>query len=397
MPRMINPQISIHASEGVRLMQKGLADQALASFKAGIARDPKDLTCLLGLARVYLSQLRHHDAKGILEQLLVVEPRHLEAQSHLAMLQDRAGDPQAFEKLKSIASHPKASFFELYNFATALSFHGDDENAEKVLEAAETFSKQNPQIQFERGRIALRRNDPEKALEMFKRAAALSPMAYAPLLMIARVHSGKGDMGQAINVLNDALKLAPREPTLLQEMYTTSMLAGSHQQALKAAVELCTLDPSNGRYGYLKGMAELASGDVKTARASLEGALELQPTSWEIKQSLARAYELLKEPKVARSLLEEARRDAPNETGPANDMALALLQEGKAKEAIAVLEPALKEHPDDPAVNLNMGLALKLGGMDRGRALECARKAHAATDKGIRDQAQLLISKLQKS
>ena len=100
------------------------------------------------------------------------------------------------------------------------------------------------------------------------------------------------------------------------------------------------------------------------------------------------------EPAVARSLLEEAHRDAGDQPGPANDLALSLMKEGKGKEAREALEPALAKHPDDPAVNLNMALALRLEGGNRERALQCAKKAQQSQDKAIRDQAVKLLEKL---
>ena len=51
------------ANEGAKLMQQGFLDAALKAFEKGIAADPKDVRCWLGVGRAQMAAGRAEQAR----------------------------------------------------------------------------------------------------------------------------------------------------------------------------------------------------------------------------------------------------------------------------------------------------------------------------------------------
>lgn len=385
--------VSPHAAEGARFLSQGRYDDAIRSFRAGLAASPRDLECHLGLARAYLTQMNLPEAKKVLEKLLAIEPRHLEAQSHLALLEANEGDDRALELLQRISNRPEAGFFEHFNLASALTQRGNDEGAEAAYEKAVKAQPRGAHAWFELGMISQRKGDLDKAIERFQKAAELAPSSHYPLLMLSRARTVRGEVGKAVEALKKAILIAPKEEILYEDLYKLCFAAGATDGALTAAKALRQLDPKNGNYAYMQGVAQLTSGQVADARGTLKEAMELAPGAWEVKHALAKAHQIVEELPEAVKLLEEAHKMAPAEPDPANDLALLYLAEAKAAAAVKVLEPVLQAHPEHAGAHLNMALAQAR--LDPAKAIQHAHKAQAAQDQDVAEQARKLLKKLQ--
>lgn len=386
--------LSTAATEGMELLRKGQFDDACRVLEQGLAKDPKDIGCLINLARAHLARGKDDQARPVLERVLQIDPQQSEARSHLARFKASAGDKAALETLRELASAPGAGFPEQFNLASGLSAHGDLAGAEAALEKAIAIEPNSPYAHYELGRIALNRNDPKKALSRLNKAAKLAPNESQPKWLKARAQAALGDVFEAIFTLTEALKLSPKEPVLLEDMVKYYLLAGAPESAAKTAEQLRALQPDNANAAHMHGIAMLTWGKPEESRDILRQALALAPQSWEVRQALAQVLRLLNDDAGALPLLEEASKSAPAEPGIANDLALIYLTKGEWERAAKALEPALAVQPNDPGMNLNMALALH--SLDPARAVEHAKKAQASPEPGIRDQAVRLVAKLEK-
>ncbi|HLL83496.1 MAG TPA: tetratricopeptide repeat protein [Longimicrobium sp.] len=383
---------SPHAADGARLLAEGRPEEAIRVFRTGLAASPRDMDCHLGLVRAYLSQRNLPEARKALDRLLSVDSRHLEAQSHQALLDANDGDEEAFRKLRTFSNHPEAGFFEHFNLASASLRRGDDEGAEAAYERAVKAQPKSSHAWFELGMIAERRGDHAAAIERFRNAADLAPGSHVPLYMLSRAHTARGEVGRAVEALKKAIAVAPREESLYEDLYKLCFLAGSPEGALTASKALRALDPRNGNYAYMQGMAQLTTGRVAEARDTLAQAARLSPASWEVKHALARAHQQAQDVPAAIKLLEEVRAAVPTEPGPMNDLALLYLASQDPAAAVRVLEPVLQARPDEPATHLS--LALALAPLDPARASFHAEKAEATADADLAEQARKLLRKL---
>jgi tetratricopeptide (TPR) repeat protein len=386
--------VSASAADGGRLLKLGLVKDAIREFEKGLAKDAADESCLLGLMRAHLS-LEHPDAaRAAINRMLSKYPDNSEAQSHLAMLDAQGGDKAALKKLEALSLAPKAGFFEHYNLANLLQAKGDLAGAEKAFLRAAQAAPDNPFVQVELGQLAMGKQNVKAALNHFARAVELMPNEWVPAQLLARALALDGQLGQAVAALNRAVAQAPDQPSLYDDLFKFCMLAGSVQGAVKAAMELRRLKPNDANPIYLHGLATLTLGEVAGAQKLFEAALELAPSSWEVKQALAKALRLLKNDKKAQALLVEANTAAPDAPGPANDLALLYLEQtnGAAK-AQKVLERVLKAAPGDFGTHLNLALTLVQLGKKR-EAAPHVEKAKASPDKDVREQALRLQKQL---
>lgn len=203
----------------------------------------------------------------------------------------------------------------------------------------------------------------------------------------------RGEVGKAAEALIDAIELAPREAHLYEQLIRVTLLAGSTQTAVSAAVELRRLDGENAQYAYLHAVASLAHGDVDGAQTVLEEALRFAPDSWELRQALAQTWRAKKQDGKALALLEEAVRRAPDAPGPVNDYATLLIERGQVADARIALERAERSHPDDGGLQLTLALAcVKLG--EREAAKVHAQNASRVEDADVKAQAVQILAML---
>lgn len=222
----------------------------------------------------------------------------------------------------------------------------------------------------------------------------MSDEPHFTLLNAAREQAGRGDLGKAVQTLLEAIEREPDEAALHEEMFRYCMITGSTNSAINAAAELRRIDPNNGNYAYMHGLATLAAGQTQEAKRILEDALAKAPSSWEIRQGLAQVLRVLNEPARATQLLEEAVNQNPTQPGPVNDLAMVYLTEpGGTEKAIRILRKVLDAQPDEPGANLSMALALKA--TDPKAARTHAERALKSDDDGIREHAKRLLRQLQ--
>lgn len=207
----------------------------------------------------------------------------------------------------------------------------------------------------------------------------------------SRAHLQKGEVGRAVHVLKDAIRLEPDNTQLWEEMFKLCMVAGSPTSAIAAAFELRRIDGMSANYAYMHGVATLAAGQVREAAAILEDAQRRAPHVAEIRRALAQTYELLKQPERVRELLEGVVAERPDDPDAVNDYAVFLMKEGVEgkRRAVPHLRRVLEKHPDELGAHLN--LALALADEDAEAARPHARRALESSDESIREQAQRLF------
>ncbi|MCP3099841.1 tetratricopeptide repeat protein [Myxococcus sp. K15C18031901] len=385
---------STHARDGGRLLQVGQPQEAVKSFQKGLAIDPDDVDCLLGLVRTYLSLGVARDAEAAALRLLKVKPDHAEAQGHLAMLRAQAGDAEALESLKALAAAPTSGYFERFNLGGLLLDRGDLEGAKAAYASALQVAPGSAHVHFELGRIHLQQGAPAEAVTHFQKAAEGAPQESMPLLMLSRAHAATGGLGLAIQAGTQALDKAQGglRRAVLEDLFKLYLSAGSPEGAKRSAVDLRKLDPRDVNYVYMHGLATMSAGTFAEAKALFEEVLGASPDSWPARQALAQVHLALNERTQARQVLEAAVARMPTALEPVNDLVLLLLQDDDAARARAILEHALATHPKEGALHLYMAMATLL--TEPAVAAHHARQAQALGEGHVKEQAGKLVEKL---
>jgi tetratricopeptide (TPR) repeat protein len=386
--------VSTHAREGGQFLQMGQPQEAVRSFQKGLAVDPDDVDCLLGLVRTHLSTGAAGEAEAAALRLLKVKPDHAEAQAHLAMLRAQAGDAEALEALKTLAAAPTAGYFERFNLGGLLLDRGDLAGARAAYESALQVAPDSAHVHFELGRIHLQQGHADGAAFHFQRASEGAPQEPMPLWMLSRAHAARGALGLAIQAGTLALEKAQggMRRSVLEDLFRLYLTAGSADGAKRVAEELRQLEPANTSYLYMHGLAVMSGGALREALALFEEVLRLAPRSWQALQAMSQVHLALGERGLARKRLEEAVALVPTDPGPANDLALLLLQDEAYERARPVLERVLSAYPKDATTHLN--LAVAWFSSDKAASLRHAKEARASGTGPVREQAERLLRQL---
>ncbi|HLL54351.1 MAG TPA: tetratricopeptide repeat protein [Myxococcaceae bacterium] len=387
--------VSNQALQGFRSLQSGQSVDAIRHFQEGLASDPNDEGCLLGMARVRLLEDDARAATSFLQRLVKANPDHSEGHSHLALIRFREGEAYALSNLRRLAAAPDSGVYERLNLGKALSWSGDASGAEAAFQAACAAEPKSPFPRMEAAEAALARGEPAAAVRHLEAAVKLAPNEVVILGMLARAHRETDNLAQAVAVLDRASALAPQDPSILEERYDVAELLGAWKDARAVATRLVKLDGTSADYRYMLARALANDGQPAEARALLEVLAKEQPGSPEVRQVLAEVLGLLGDQAGALKHLEEAVRLEPSDPGPANDLAnLYLNQPGGKPKVRKVLEPVLARYPDDAVTHYN--LALSLVDSDKAAARLHAEVAERCGDPWLSKEAARLRQALMK-
>lgn len=232
----------------------GFADEALALLDEQIVKDPKAVEALQLKAEVLLSRGKLDEAKPLLANVLTLEPNSYDARSLLLRM--------------------------------ALGRQQMDEAAKLVDEMPAALAKK-PQGRFMQAQLALAKNDAAKARELALPLLKAMPN-YLPLLRLASgAHQQLGELADAENLLNQALKLAPEDIDLRRQF------AGLQLQRRAPAKTLETLRPilESGKADVetllMAGKAQLLQGNFEAADKAFGVAAKLRPDDTKTAAALA--------------------------------------------------------------------------------------------------------------
>ncbi|MDP3232907.1 MAG: tetratricopeptide repeat protein [Myxococcales bacterium] len=381
--------ISKAASEGARLMQGGLLDAAIKTFETGLATDPRDLHCWVGVSRAHMAAGRNEQARTAFLKLLSLDPANTEAMSTIALIELQQGKEGSLETMKAVSEGGAPGFFEHFNLGSVLQARGDWDGAEAAYTRAVKVQPDNPFALTQLGLLALNRGDARGALPMLKKAAELTPNEWVPKQAWARALAGTGQLGQAVQVLIDAVAAFKDEVSLYLELFDLSMVAGSFQTAATAARELRRLKPDDAQCTYRHGLALFMLGKTDAAKPLFTEAMQKAPKAWEPRQAYAKCLVLEKKVDDAIPVLEEAVALAPTQTGPVNDLASLYLSKKDGAKAERILKTALADSPTDDATNLNLALSYVQQGKKQ-QAVSHVKVALQSPDVDVKEQAERL-------
>lgn len=232
----------------------GLHDEALAALDELLLRNPKAAKALQLKADALLSRGKLDEAQPLLTQALAEEPGNYETRATLVRLALGRGQLDAATQLVDGMPAPLAG---------------------------------KPQGRFLQAQVALAKKDAAKARELALPLLKVMPN-YLPLLRLAAAaHQQLGELADAENLLNQALKLAPEDIGLRRQY------AGMQLQRRAPAKTLETLKPmleggkADAETLLMAGKAQLMQGDFEGADRAFAAASKLRPDDPKTQAALA--------------------------------------------------------------------------------------------------------------
>jgi tetratricopeptide (TPR) repeat protein len=273
--------------------------EAAAAFDTVLKLRPADIHALFGLARCDLQAGRLTAARSRLQQAVAADPDFPGAQSLLATVFERLGNPAAAQ-------------------AARLRVRGDG----RYTEAPDPWAVN---------------------------LAAYCHHSYT-LLVAASALSSDARHREAMPLLERAIALAPQDARLHRQLGNTLAKIGDLPAARPKLEQALALEPANEKIrsdliNLLKGLR-----DVPAMEQVVLAGLTASPDSTAFRFEAGLIAALHGRSAEAVALFEDVWARAPDQTAAPCELAAVHFSAGRAAEGEAVLEKLRAQHPDDPAV-----------------------------------------------
>jgi tetratricopeptide (TPR) repeat protein len=297
-----SPTITERFQRATEAMRTGNLDQAGDGFASIVKDAPQFAEAYLNLGLVREEQGRHADAIVSLRKALELKPRLRAASLFLGIAEFRSNrlDDAIASLRKETAGYPKDANAWMWLGVVELE-NGDGEAAADALDKAAKLAPENVDILYHRGRAHLFVSNKSYA-RMFK----ADPKSWRIPELLAEANASADRHIDAIAEYVAAIKLAPNEPRLHEQLGTEYRLAGKMEEAQQAYLKELEIDPQNMTAQYKLGVLVLEMGDPARGKSLIEGALRVRPDLQNSDYNLGRAEMQLGNDEAAAAHFERA-------------------------------------------------------------------------------------------
>ena len=319
----VQQKLAEHPDSPAALVRMGLIDEqkgniadARAKYEQVLAANPKYVPGMLGLARVLLMENKEQDrALELAKQARALSPNDPEAAAVLGRIALQQGNyPWALSLLREsapkMAGDPETqyqlgiAYYMMGHVDTAIetvratldtgaNFHSADQArlfvklsapavSDELAKEAEQLLKDRPDYlpALMARAAALCDKNPAEAGELYTKIMNAYPRfspAFRESAWLSAIGGDATDMALSTATrARDMLRDDPKAAGALGMLY---QLRGDNEQAARLLQLSVAAMPDNAALHYRLGMARAALGDKVSARASMEKALQLDPTS----------------------------------------------------------------------------------------------------------------------
>jgi putative PEP-CTERM system TPR-repeat lipoprotein len=232
----------------------GFRDEAMTALDGLLLRNPKADKALLLKAELLLALRKPEEAEPLLTQVLALDPTSYDARSLLVSLAFGRQQPEAAAKL--------------------------------VDDMPPALSKK-PQGRFLQAQVALAKGDATKARDLALPLLKMMPN-YLPLLRLASgAHQQLGELPDAENLLNQALKLSPDDPALRRQYANLQLQRRAPGKTLEALRPVLESGKADAETLLVAGKAQLMQGNFEAADQAFGAAAKLRPDDAKTQAALA--------------------------------------------------------------------------------------------------------------
>ncbi|RZL36548.1 MAG: PEP-CTERM system TPR-repeat protein PrsT, partial [Rubrivivax sp.] len=278
----------LHQHLALAHLAQGNLTEAKAAAVLALQLAPESETAALVGARVKLAGGRVDEALEALNELLQRSPRNERAMQLKAEVLLARGKADEAEPLLAEVLTLDPTSFDARSLLVRLAFGRQQiDAAAKLIDGMPPAVAKKPQGRFLQAQLALAKNDAAKARELALPLLKLMPN-YLPLLRLAAgAHQQLGEMAEAENLLNQAVKLAPEEPSLRRQFASLLLQRRMPAKALDALRP--TLDGAkvDAETLLLAGKAQLMQGDFEAADQAFAAAAKQRPDDAKTQAALA--------------------------------------------------------------------------------------------------------------
>lgn len=405
-----NPDALIKRS-GLRI-DDGKIDEAVGDLRVVLNERPENVPARLLLSAAFEKKGDLNLAEREFVEAVNVSNNAAQPSFHFAKFLIRKGDPARAEKVlaESIAADPTSTDnlkllaairLENQNWrgaeeaAAALRAAGEpDEDVGRILGAAyaglkdyagaiDVLTKENDraplaarplatliQAYVDAGRI-------DEAEKFLAESVDKNPAQYEARVLLGQVRRALGRDAEAIEALNEAIKIDPLRPEAYESTYGHHVMAGRRAEAGALIEQAVAALPDNDGLQILKADHLLATDQPDAAIAIYETILARRPNDLIVANNLATLLIEKNDPESTARAVAAAQALKETENPYMLDTyGWTLFRGGRVEEGIAALEKAVKLEPAMADARLHLGAALK----ETGAATRAAAELNAVVN-----------------
>ncbi|HET8967728.1 MAG TPA: tetratricopeptide repeat protein [Candidatus Acidoferrum sp.] len=285
----LNAAAAQQFQQATEAMRAGDLSRAGDGFESVVKSSPQFAEAYLNLGLVREEQRRHSDAIANFKKALQLKPRLRGANLFLGVAEFRSNqlDAAILALKKEVAASPKDANAWMWLGVVQLE-KGDGPSAAAALDKAAELAPDNVDILYHRGRAHLLISNQSYA-KMFE----ADPKSWRVRQLLAEANASAERHLDAIAEYELAIKLAPNQPRLHEDLGTQYRLAGKLPEAEQAYLKEIEIDPDNVTAGYKLGVIAIEKGDAARGKELIEGALRARPNLQHSDYNLGRAEMLL--------------------------------------------------------------------------------------------------------
>jgi tetratricopeptide (TPR) repeat protein len=283
-------------------MREGHLDEAAAGFQAVLKTNPGLAEAHFDLGLVYQQQGKYEEAIASFRKALTLKPHLRGANLFLGILECRVNhlDQAVIYLQKETVLYPKDASAWMWLGVARLTQEKPEEAAE-ALDKAAKLDPTNIDILYHRGRAHLLVSK-DSYTKMFQ----LDPKSWRVHQVLAQTDAESEHHEEAVAEYLEAIKLAPNQPGLHEELGSEYRLLVKIPEAEVAFRQELQIDPNNVLARYKLGVIAVEKGDAVTGKQLIEDALKDRPSLLNSDYNLGRAEMQLGNDEAAAELFKKA-------------------------------------------------------------------------------------------
>ena len=276
-------------AQATQAMREGKLEEAGAGFADIVKQAPAFAEAHFNLGLVRQEQGRYEEAIPSFQKALALLPRMRGASLFLGITEFRLNrlDKAASAVQKETTAYPKDANAWMWLGVVRLA-QDRAEDAADALDRAARLKPDDPDILYHRGRAHLLVSKDSYA-QMFK----VDPHSWHVHRVLAQANAEADRHVEAIAEYEAAIKLAPTQPGLHEELGSELRNANKIPEAQAAFKRELEIDPQNVLARYKLGAIAVEQGDGATGKELMEAAQREKPGLVHIDYNLGRAEMLL--------------------------------------------------------------------------------------------------------
>lgn len=283
------PDTAAAFNQATQAMREGKLEDAAAGFAAIIKQAPSFAEAHFNLGLVREEQGKFEESIGSFQKALALKPKLHGANLFLGIAEFRLNhlEDAASAVKKEKDGYPRDAAAWMWLGVVHLAQERPEEAAQALDKAAQ-LKPDDPDILYHRGRAHLLVSNASYA-KMFK----LDPKSWRVHRVMAQANAEADRHVEAIMEYEVAIKLAPTQPGLHEELGSEYRNANKIPEAEAAFQRELEIDPNNVLARYKLGAIEVEKGDGAKGKELIEAAQREKPGLVHLDYNLGRAEMLL--------------------------------------------------------------------------------------------------------